>query len=245
MILGERIKLAMQKKGWKQVDLARELGHSAAWVSEILRKEDLRGDLIKRIAAALDIDVDGLMAADDSTFREALAGAGPSAARAGITKRLVVDSVVDETGHVLGHVAQKYAAHDEETRRLARVVELGHSRRGVAIPDARTVELAGVPPGCDLIDVRGRVVTRHGEQVVDFLGPGWILVVEPGAEPRSTDEDLVLAAHDAGLDVRLEALKRLDIGRPEELAQRLGPDGDEAHRGVEIRIGAGPEKKVR
>lgn len=156
-------------------------------------------EMLEAIARVLDISPAEFWT--DEPYEEP--GRPVSESRSGTESTYRLDTMIrDASGAVRGPIALRYAAHDETTRNLARRVGQEAGRRAGS-SDARSVSLAGVPRGSDLIDVRVPIVVRDGGAIVDWMGPGWVLVVEPGERPASPDEDLVIAALDADPDAEV------------------------------------------
>jgi len=209
--MAERFLRALEVRGFKNIpDFARRTGIPASSLYEIKRGSFPKDERMAEIAEILGVSEGMLRYGPDEAFFAAIAHdpTAPDApppdepaarGRTGELRTYRLTTVVQSPeGDVQGPVALELGAISEDTRELARRAAQEAGRRS-GQSDARTVELAGVPRGAGLIDVRVPIIVREADQVVDYLGPGWVLVVEPGDRPARDDEDLVIAALEADM----------------------------------------------
>lgn len=230
MHLGDRIRFLLSHRGWSQRQLADAIGHSAPWVSDFLKKSELQTDLVRKVAAALQIEPGILLIEDDDAFRDAALTPSTSERRTGLVKSVTLETVY-KAGDVTGADVLMKVPPDSPYAGLRKALKLSHLHRA-GKPDYRTVELAGVPSGVILIDCRTPLEVRVEGQVRQLHPAGTILVADP--ERRPEPEDLVLtlyAPEPDGVDleksVSFAQIRRFERG-PRGIGLLFSLDKDEA-----------------
>lgn len=191
--MGQRIRTALEHRGWKQNQLAAAVGHSTAWVSDFLKKPEMGTDLVRKVAAALDIEASVFLIEDDEAFEHAVRSEpeqGRSAS--GIERQVVIENRLGDGNMVRGPLA--YHGAEGPAAGVHKALKNELRRRGGG--KTKSVPMAGVPEGTDIIelDVPLRVTIDGVERLQ--LPPGRLLVVDTKAEPQPRDIELVVAAKD-------------------------------------------------
>lgn len=229
MNLGERIRLALERRGMNQADLARAIGIKPPSLSEALKKNDMRSKRMRQVAAALRVPFDALANdEDDGPFLRALEEDDPSLPEPdpaeepegrsghGVARSLLVATTIDSTGEVLGDLGLDVVTRP--SGRSSRAVKFQHAKRRLDGDDDREhVLMEGVPLGAELVKLTGRIDLADEDR---SIYPGDFLVVERGRQPEAGR--YVIAKRDA-IDHRAPAAD--PMGGPEVRLFRYHPAG--------------------
>lgn len=194
MDFGERVLAAMRARGYKtNKAFALAAGITPQYVTNITRYGAVPTDDVKRaIAKALSIDTGALLSDDDHVFLAALEGEDRASTPSGIERSHVIQNQFTAGGKVKGPLGMLGATGPAAGLHKALTNEL--RRRGPG--KTKTVSLAGVPQGMQLIELAVPLEVWIDGAIVERFSAGRLLIVDTEAEPQTREVELVVATRD-------------------------------------------------
>lgn len=214
---GRRVAFLRKRRGYSQVELARKVGRSETWVSQIergVRKLD-RVSVIKAVAAALDVSVDELGSGRSSTSLQAgtvapasilaLTLASNSALRALVEapEPADLDDVVDRAAQVWQHT---HAAQYEDTAEL--LIELVADIEALVRQSADEDRKRALAAKSRIYLAAAGALSKLGEG-----GAAWVAIDRAASAGEELGDPLVMAECAFRLAIAFQSAKRFDMAR--------------------------------